>query len=219
MTHMRSLTESRAGGGNSKPGWGLLLAWPPMTWVAKVKLPATARRLLDVGGGHGLYSIKFCRRYPQLSATVFDWPQALEVAREVIAAEEMGDRVSVQEGDFWVDNLGNGYNVALLFNIVHAYLPDKNTELLRKVANALHPGGLIVILDQLTGKALGPTAKAMSRLQGLNLFNAAGGQGYAFEEIAGWLTNAGFINPRRINLLKSPGNGLVLGTKTPGARE
>ena len=185
--------------------------------VAKVKLPATARRLLDVGGGHGLYSIKFCRRYPQLSATVFDWPQALEVAREVITAEGMGDRVSVQEGDFWIDELGNGYDVALLFNIVHAYLPDKNTELVRKVAGALNPGGLIVILDQLTGKALGPTAKAMSRLQGLTLFNATGGQSYAFEEIGGWLTNAGFTKPRRINLLKSPGNGLVLGTKTAQA--
>jgi hypothetical protein len=68
--------------------------------VGKVKLPPAARRLLDVGGGHGLYSIKFCRRYPDLSATVFNVPQALELARETIAAEGMGDRVTVQEGDF-----------------------------------------------------------------------------------------------------------------------
>ncbi|MCJ7807729.1 MAG: methyltransferase, partial [Dehalococcoidia bacterium] len=54
--------------------------------VSKVKLASTARRLLDVGGGHGLYSIKFCRRYPTLSATVFDWPQSLDVARETIDA-------------------------------------------------------------------------------------------------------------------------------------
>ena len=27
--------------------------------VARVKLPPTARRLLDVGGGHGLYSVRF----------------------------------------------------------------------------------------------------------------------------------------------------------------
>jgi len=68
--------------------------------VAKVKVPRTASRLLDLGGGHGLYSIEFCWRNPRLSATVFDFPQALEVAREVIAAENMGDRVSVLEGDF-----------------------------------------------------------------------------------------------------------------------
>jgi len=61
---------------------------------------------MDVGGGHGLYSTKFCRSYPDLSATVFDLPQALEAARETIAAEKIGDRVSVKEGDFWIDDLG-----------------------------------------------------------------------------------------------------------------
>lgn len=76
--------------------------------VVKVKLPSTARRLLDVGGGHGLYSIKFCRRYPGLSATVFDLPQALELARETIAAEGMGDRVTAQAGDFWINDFGAG---------------------------------------------------------------------------------------------------------------
>jgi hypothetical protein len=42
----------------------------------------------------------------------------------------MGDRVAVQEGDFWGDDLGAGYDVALLFTIIHAYLPEKNVKLL-----------------------------------------------------------------------------------------
>jgi len=182
--------------------------------TAKLKLPPTARRLIDIGGGHGLYSIKLCRRFPQLSATVFDVAEALEVAREVIAAEDMEGRVSVQEGNFWVDGLGTGFDVALLFNIVHAHQPDKNTELLRKVKSALNPGGLIVILDQLPGKTLGPAAKASAVLQGLNLFITAGGQAYSFNEISRWLVTAGFTKPRRINLLKSPGSSLVLANTT-----
>src|SRR3990172_2909114 len=64
--------------------------------IAKVKLANSARRLLDVGGGHGLYSIRFCRQYPDLSATVFDLPQAVEVVRETIAAEGIGSRVTAQ---------------------------------------------------------------------------------------------------------------------------
>jgi hypothetical protein len=71
----------------------------------KVRLPRTAHRLLDVGGGHGLYSIEFCRRHPRLSATVFDLPQALETARETIATENMATRVALQAGDFWEDDL------------------------------------------------------------------------------------------------------------------
>lgn len=181
--------------------------------VARVKLPPNARRLLDVGGGHGLYSIKFCNRYPDLSATVFDLPQALVVARETIATEEMDERVMVRKGDFWVNDLGTGYDVALLFNIIHAYLPDKNTELLRQVAGALNRGGLLVIMDQIPGKVHGSTAKAIVRLQGLNYFNDLDAQTYTFDDIAGWLTKAGFTKPKRIDLRKTPGFGLVLGIK------
>lgn len=182
--------------------------------VAKVKLPRAARRLLDLGGGHGLYSVELCRRYPNLSATVFDFLQALDVTRELIAAENMADRVSVEEGDFWTDSIGSGYDVALLFNIVHANLPEKNTILLQKVSGSLNPGGRVVILDQLAdSKGSGPAARAIAALTGLNMYNSSGGQSYAFEEIARWLSVAGFANPQRITLLRSPGNSLVLATK------
>ncbi|HLG16187.1 MAG TPA: methyltransferase [Blastocatellia bacterium] len=181
--------------------------------VARVKLPATARRLLDVGGGHGLYSVKFCRRYPHLSATVFDLPQALEVARGVIAAEGMAGRVAVREGDLLMDDLGTGYDVALLFNVIHIYSADENTALLRKVSGALNQGGLIVIMEQIAGKVFGSTARALARLQGLSFFNDLGGQTYTFEEISSWLTKAGFTNPRRISLRKTPGLGLSMATK------
>src|SRR5262249_27286411 len=39
-----------------------------MEVVNKVKLPRGAARLIDVGGGHGVYAMEFCRRYPHLAA-------------------------------------------------------------------------------------------------------------------------------------------------------
>ena len=185
--------------------------------VAKVRLPLTARRLLDVAGGHGLYSMRFCRRYPSLSATVLDLPQALEIARETIAAYEMGDRVAVEEGDIWTHEFGKGYDVVLLFNIIHAYLPDKNAELLRKVAEALNGGGAIIIMEQISGRVPGSVAKALARLQALNYFNDLGAQTYTFDEIADWLRDTGFKKLRRIRLRRTPGFGLVVGTKTGGS--
>lgn len=181
--------------------------------VRKAKLPANARRLLDVGGGHGLYSVKFCERYPELRATVFDLPQALEVASNVIESEGMGNRVSVQAGDYWVDDLGSGYDVVLVFNILHQHLPDRNNELLRRVAGALNPGGLVVILDQVSGKTLGRTARAGVSVTGLNMFLAGGGQTYAATEVAGWLRQSGFDRCRTKRLLRSPGIALVVGRK------
>jgi SAM-dependent methyltransferase len=179
--------------------------------VATVKLAPTAHRLLDVGGGHGLYSIAFCRRHAQLTATIFDLAPALAVAHASVAGSDVEGRVTVQEGDFCTDELGAGYDVALVFNIVHSHQPEQNVELLRKAARALIPGGLIVILDQFADAQLrSPTARAVARLNGLNLFNASGGQCYSAAEISAWLEQAGFGPPRRIDLLTSPGNGLLL---------
>jgi cyclopropane fatty-acyl-phospholipid synthase-like methyltransferase len=181
--------------------------------VSKVKLPPTASRLIDVGGGHGLYSVKFCQKHPQLSATVFDWPRALEAAKATVAAENMQSRVSLQEGDLWNDDLGSGYDVALVFNMVHMYAQEKNAELIRRVAAALEPGGLLVIMDQIAVKGRGSAAKAIARLQGLQLFNSVMGQTYPAKEIGGWLAKAGFINIRTSLLRGAPSSGLVVGVK------
>jgi hypothetical protein len=103
--------------------------------------------------------------------------------------------------------------VALLFNIIHMYLPDKNIELIQKVGDALNPGGMIVIMDQMTTPASGPTAKATAGLSGLELFVEANGQTYPPQDIAGWVRQTGLTNPREILLRKSPGLALVVGTK------
>lgn len=181
--------------------------------VSKVKLPPTAHRLIDVGGGHGLYSVKFCQKHPQLSATVFDWPRAFKAAKATVAAEDMQSRVSLQEGDLWSDDLGSGYDVALVFNMVHMYGPEKNSELIQRVAAALEPGGLLVIMDQIAVKGRGSATKAIARLQGLQLFNSVMGQTYPAKEIGGWLAKAGFINIRTSMLRRAPSSGLVLGVK------
>lgn len=181
--------------------------------IAKVKLQPTFRRLLDVGGGHGLHAINFCHSYPDLVATILDWPQTRKIAEANIAAAGMGKRVSFQEGDFLIDDLGSGYDVALLFSIIHMYLPDKNIELLQKVSDALNSGGLIVIMDQMALPASGPTAKATAGLIGLDLFVEVNGQTYPPQDVTDWLRQVGFTNPRKILLRKSPGLALVVGTK------
>lgn len=181
--------------------------------VARIRVPKAARRLLDVGGGHGWYSVRFCRRYPELSATIFDWPQGAEAARRTIAAAKMPGRVDVRSGNYWTDDLDKGYQVALLFNIVHMYPPDKNRELLGKVAGALDAGGIVAIMDQMAVKASGAVARAMAALAGMELLNAVNGQTYAPAEVGGWLRETGFADPRPIFLRSVPGFALVVGTK------
>ncbi|MCS4537849.1 MAG: methyltransferase [Thaumarchaeota archaeon] len=176
--------------------------------AASVRL-GTAQKILDVGGGHGMYSIMFCRRYPSLSATVFDKPEPLETAKENVAAEKMNDRITLQPGDFWTDDLGSGYDGALLFNLIHNYLPDKNIELLGKVSKALNPGATVAIFDQLKDMATSPALKAIVRFFALTYWVTVGGHTYSLNDIADWLAKTGFTKPKRVRFVP----GLIIATK------
>ncbi len=99
----------------------------------------TARRLLDLGGGHGLYSIAFTKINPHLTATVFDLPEVIEKAREYV--QKYGaERVEFMAGDFFVDDIGAGYDV-----IFSSYNPSgKSVWMIDKIRKALNPGGIYI---------------------------------------------------------------------------
>lgn len=181
--------------------------------IDKLMLPPGAQRVLDVGGGHGLYSIALCRKHPQLHATIVDSPEALNAARDNVDAAGLADRITLHTGDFLHESLGSGYDLALLFNIVHGFTPAQNTDLLRRVAGALSVGGCVAIAEQLAGKPPTRAAGAFAQMLGLAYFHLLGGRLYSFDEISGWLRASGFGAIRRRNLLRTPGNSIILGTR------
>lgn len=173
--------------------------------VERVDVPSDARRLIDIGGSHAEYSAAFTTKHDQLTATVFDLPGALQNA-----AENVTDRISLQPGNFLQDDLGSGYDIALLMSVVHGHVPEVNIHLLRRVRAALNRGGQVVILEQLAN----PKKKtdSFNRIFSLNLFHLQGGQTYSYEEIRDWLREAGFKKSRRIKLRASPGDVVIVAT-------
>jgi cyclopropane fatty-acyl-phospholipid synthase-like methyltransferase len=159
--------------------------------ASKLTLPPGTKRVLDVGGGHGLYSIMLCRLHPELSATIFDSPEPLEDAKRNIEAENLSGRISVQAGDFFHDNLGSGFDAALLFNVIHLFPPEANATLLSKVASALRPGGTVVIFDQFLGGEFGKVVKSAHAYYNLLFLITTGGQSYSFAEMTELLARAG----------------------------
>ncbi len=178
-----------------------------------VPLPANAQRLLDIGGGHARYSIAFCKRYPQLTATVFDSPQALKTAEASLAATGMQDRVKLQVGNFLTDDLGAGYDVTLLFNIVHGFSNEQNQALVSKAVQTLNPGGLLVVAEQLGGQALTPVGNATKELLSVCYFHVLSGQIWNYEDVQRWLTTAGCQGVRRADSPLLPGTTLIMGTR------
>ncbi len=165
--------------------------------IVQAVQPGPARRLLDVGGASGTYTIAFLDASPQMSATIFDLPDVVDMGRVRIAASGLEDRVDFVSGDFYTDQLPSGYDLALLSAIIHQNSPDQNLALYKKIWTALMPGGRLVIRDHVMEN--GKTAPKSGALFAINmLVGTPGGGTYTYEEIKTGLVGAGFENIRLI---------------------
>jgi hypothetical protein len=97
--------------------------------------------VIDVGGGHGGYSIALARRYPLLTATVFELSRVVPVAREIITQAALTERVSMREGDFQHEELGRDYDVALVFGVLNGEPLEERPALIRRSARLINPAG------------------------------------------------------------------------------
>ena len=166
-------------------------------------------RLLDVGSGSGSFPIELCSAYPQLTATCYDLPHVVPLAQTEIDKAGMADRITTVAGDFFIDEaLPGGHDVALLSAILHDWDEDTGRMLLAKCHDALPPGGVLLICEQLLDDdRTGPPRAA---LVGLNMLVATtGGRNYAEGEYRDWLLDVGFREVTRLPC-NSPGTNGVL---------
>jgi precorrin-6B methylase 2 len=159
--------------------------------------PEKGRNLIDVGGASGSYTIAFLRANPELRATLFDRPQVVEMARRRFEEEGLLDRVTLVAGDFYVDPLPPGHDLALVSAIIHQNSPEENVALFRKVRDALVPGGRLVIRDHVMSPD--KTAPKSGALFAINmLVSTPRGGTYSLAEITASLEEAGFAGVRLV---------------------
>ncbi len=115
--------------------------------VRRLTLPKSPRRMLDIGGSHGFWSVSFCRRYRGLSSTIIDLPEAIRHAAPILAREGMGERVVHRAGDALTSDLGEDYDLVFLGSLVHHLDDATNAALMKRVARALKPGGVVAIYE------------------------------------------------------------------------
>ncbi len=110
----------------------------------------------------------------------------------------MADRFFYIAGDAGEVDFGGGFHLAILGHILHSEGERRSRPLLRKTFAALAPGGTIAVAEFLVdADRSGPP---MGVIFGLNmLLNTEEGDTFSFEEIASWLADAGFVEPRRVD--------------------
>jgi len=157
------------------------------------------KRLVDIAGGPGTMSIMLAKKNKNLSATVIDRPQTLRVTREIIAQYQMGDRVGTQDGDYLADRFGSGYDVALLSSMFNQESPQVIKSILSKTLQALQPGGVVIVQEQLLNdQKNGPMLAA---LIGVNqLLHTPGGAAYSGKEMGTWMREVGFTKVHTVRM-------------------
>ena len=97
-----------------------------------------SKTLLDLAGGHGIYSIAFSKINPKLECFVFDLPSVIKETKKYI--EKYNANVKTLSGNFYRDDFAGPYDI-----IFSSYNPGgKNPEIAEKVYNALNFNGLFI---------------------------------------------------------------------------
>ena len=159
--------------------------------VIRAVQPLQFRHLLDIGGASGTWTMAFLRACPSGRATLFDLPHVIPMARQRLAAAELGPRVKLVAGDFATDALPPGADLAWVSAIVHQNSRAQNRALFGKVAAALVAGGRIAIRDILMAEDR--TRPVAGALFAVNMLVATEGGGtFTFGELREDLEAAGF---------------------------
>lgn len=166
--------------------------------------------VLDVAAGSGVWSIALAQSAPNVSATAFDWEGVLPATRAMVERFGLAGRYAYLPGDLNTGAFGEGYDIATLGHILHSEGSTKSQALLKKVFEALKPGGTVVIAEFLVNaERTGPPGSLIFAVN--MLVNTEHGDTFSFEEISAWLDAAGFVDVRTLD---APGPApLILATR------
>ncbi len=169
----------------------LILARPT---IRTCRMPRSATTFFDLAGGSGAYAMALAQRYPTLTGVIID--QSVSVAKRLITQQGLGHRLSVRQGDIFTARLPQDSDAALVANIFHDFNAQENRTLLRRIQQALRPGGKVFIVEFfLDDTGTKPVDAAVFSL--LMYAFTDTGRSYGWSEVEEWLKAEGFGQLRR----------------------
>lgn len=171
----------------------------------------SARKLLDVGGGSGSFSIAAAQHHPQLACAVLDLAPVCKVAREY--AERLGarDRVTTVAADMFVDRWPSGFDRVFFSDVFHDWNDERCRDLAARAYAAVEPGGRVIVHEMLLSETKDSPLAAASYSM-IMLFATEGRQRTA-RELIEILAGAGFVDVRVT--MTSGGYAAVSGARPP----
>ena len=132
-----------------------------MHWRANLYSPeivqminlSNTESILDLGCGTGVIGMEILKSNPSIQITFFDFPCVIDRTLQYIERKGLQDHINVMKGDFTKDDFGKGYDMIILSQVLHSYSIWENLETMRKVFDALNPGGIVIIHEYLLNES------------------------------------------------------------------
>lgn len=157
-----------------------------------------AKVIADIGGGHGRLLSTILKSNEQAQGILFDQPQVIAGATEVLEAAEVADRVKIVGGDFFAE-ISVAADIYLMKHIIHDWSDEESLAILKNVAASASAGAKVLLMESVVEAEKG--VPSMSKVMDLNMLAMTSGRERTAAEYAALFEKAGF---KLTNVIPTP---------------
>jgi ubiquinone/menaquinone biosynthesis C-methylase UbiE len=152
-----------------------------------------SKKILDVGGGPGTFSVLLAKQYPEAEFIVNDLPPITKIADELIILQKAEKQVKTLPGSYHEIDFPDNLDAVLFFGMLHQESQESIEKLFYKAFQALRKNGKVYVFDMMTDES--HTNPLFSALFAVNMALTTN-HGWVFSdaELISWLNKAGFSN-------------------------
>lgn len=107
---------------------------------------STFATIVDVGGGHGRLLAAILQAAPNSRGVLFDLPEVVACAPELLRENGVHDRVRIEQGSFF-DSAPAGGDAYVLKNVIHDWPEDDAVRILNNVRSAARTGARMLLCE------------------------------------------------------------------------
>lgn len=156
-------------------------------------------RILDLGGGSGVYARAILNKCPTVRVDVWERPAVCQLMRDADDRTSWPEGLRFIEGNYLDCGFNSEYDFVLIANIVHNEGANENQQILSAAKCALKPGGVVVIVDYFKG-ASGKAAEGPVGFSAMLLLISKKGRIYEEAEVIQWLEGCSLEPYRKLTL-------------------
>lgn len=147
-----------------------------------------AETIADIAGGYGHLLAAVLAAHPKANGVLFDLPEVLKGAPQMLESHGVADRVELIVGNFTAE-IPVKADIYMLKHIIHDWYDDKNEIILRNILEQMPNSGRVLIIEAVVPEGNDPH---FSKIIDLEMLMSPGGVERTATEFDELLSRSGF---------------------------